>query len=254
MIMPGIMSEGSNGGFDPNCEARRGSRSPHPDAGDLLQSLTGSQPRPERECCRFSEHSVEPVWRSAGAEYRQRENTLPATTQHPVRPAIGRGPPPDTSGNCDCDTSCKRWRNVRNRNTAHGHPRRLCGNYECRRRLSSVRGRGPAPTKPERYLRKCGRHRPVPADAHSFLRWIDSGRLDDVERVQELQWAAGRAHPGIGAAQIAGTCLQLCMAEQNLNGAEIDARFQQVSGEGVSQGVRMNRFGDTGFLGGLPAG
>ena len=44
------------------------------------------------------------------------------------------------------------------------------------------------------------------------------------------------------------------MAEQNLNGAEIDARFQQVSGEGVPQGVRMNRFGDTGFLGGLPAG
>jgi hypothetical protein len=27
------------------------------------------------------------------------------------------------------------------------------------------------------------------------------------------------------------------MAEQNLNGTEIDARFQQVSGEGVSQGV-----------------
>jgi hypothetical protein len=27
------------------------------------------------------------------------------------------------------------------------------------------------------------------------------------------------------------------VAEQNLNGAEIDARFQQVSGEGVSEGL-----------------
>jgi hypothetical protein len=37
--------------------------------------------------------------------------------------------------------------------------------------------------------------------------------------------------------QIAGSGLQLCMAEQNLNSAEIDTRFQQVSGEGVSQGL-----------------
>jgi hypothetical protein len=34
--------------------------------------------------------------------------------------------------------------------------------------------------------------------------------------------------------QIAGSGLQLCVAEQNLNGAEIDAGFQQVSGEGVA--------------------
>ena len=40
--------------------------------------------------------------------------------------------------------------------------------------------------------------------------------------------------PGIGDVQIAGSGLQLCVAEQNLNGAEIDARFQQVSGEGVA--------------------
>jgi hypothetical protein len=100
-----------------------------------------------------------------------------------------------------------------------------------------VGGRVPAPTKPESDLRKCGRHRPLPADAHSFLRLIDSGRLDDVERVQEFQRAGGRAHPGIGDVQIAGSGLQLCMAEQNLNGAEIDARFQQVSGEGVPQGL-----------------
>jgi hypothetical protein len=44
------------------------------------------------------------------------------------------------------------------------------------------------------------------------------------------------------------------VAEQELNGAEIHARFQQVGGEGVAQGVRMNRFGNAGLLRGLPAG
>jgi hypothetical protein len=34
------------------------------------------------------------------------------------------------------------------------------------------------------------------------------------------------------------------MAEQDLNGTEIDAGFQQVGGEGVPQQVRMNRLGD----------
>jgi len=33
--------------------------------------------------------------------------------------------------------------------------------------------------------------------------------------------------------QIAGSGLQFGVAEQELNGAEIHARFQQVSGEGV---------------------
>jgi hypothetical protein len=36
------------------------------------------------------------------------------------------------------------------------------------------------------------------------------------------------------------------MSEQDLNGTEIDARFQQVSGEGVPQQVRMNGLGDAG--------
>jgi hypothetical protein len=59
--------------------------------------------------------------------------------------------------------------------------------------------------------------------------------LDDVERVQEFQGTGGRAHPGIGDVQIVGSGLQFCVAEQELNGAEIHARFQQVSGEGVAE-------------------
>jgi len=34
--------------------------------------------------------------------------------------------------------------------------------------------------------------------------------------------------------QIAGRGFQLCVAQQKLNGAEIDAGFQKVSGEGVA--------------------
>jgi hypothetical protein len=36
------------------------------------------------------------------------------------------------------------------------------------------------------------------------------------------------------------------MAEQELNGAEINAGFEQVGGEGVPEQVRMNGLGDTG--------
>ena len=60
------------------------------------------------------------------------------------------------------------------------------------------------------------------------------GSLNHVERVQELQWTGGRAHRSIADVQIAGGGLQICVAEQDLNGAEIYARIQQVSGEGVS--------------------
>ena len=37
--------------------------------------------------------------------------------------------------------------------------------------------------------------------------------------------------------------------ETNLNGAEIDAGFEQVGGEGVPEQVRMNGLGDTGLMG-----
>ncbi len=74
-----------------------------------------------------------------------------------------------------------------------------------------------------------------------------AGSLNNVEGVQELQWTGGRAHRRIGDVQIAGGSLQFCVAEQDLNGAEIYARIQQVSGEGVSQRVRMNSLGDTGL-------
>jgi hypothetical protein len=44
------------------------------------------------------------------------------------------------------------------------------------------------------------------------------------------------------------------VAEQDLNGTEIHARFQQVRCKGVPQRVRMNRFGNAGVLCGFLAG
>ena len=44
------------------------------------------------------------------------------------------------------------------------------------------------------------------------------------------------------------------MAEQELNGADVGARFQQVGREAVSQGVRVNLLFDAGALSSLAAG
>ena len=58
--------------------------------------------------------------------------------------------------------------------------------------------------------------------------------------------------------QVAGGGRQVRVTEQDLNGAKVHARIQQVSGKGVSQRVRMNRFGNAGvprgLLAGLPTG
>jgi len=43
------------------------------------------------------------------------------------------------------------------------------------------------------------------------------------------------------------------MAEQNLNGADVDPGFEQMRGERVPQRVRMNRFPDACGLCRLPA-
>jgi hypothetical protein len=61
-----------------------------------------------------------------------------------------------------------------------------------------------------------------------------TGSLNNVERVQEFQWTGGRPDRGIGDVQIAGGGLQFGVAEQNLNGAEIYARIQQMGGKGVT--------------------
>src|SRR5215831_3803047 len=53
--------------------------------------------------------------------------------------------------------------------------------------------------------------------------------------------------------QVASGGLQFRMTEQNLNVAEIHAGFEQVSGKGVPEQMRMNRLGDAGEFGGVLA-
>src|SRR5215471_6658007 len=139
----------------------------------------------------------------------------------PVRPTTWRAPHPDTSDNCGSNTSCIRGRDVRNRNTSHGHPRWRCGNHEYPRRLSSAVGRARNPSEPENRLRVCGKHRPLRADVRSLL-WVKcAGRLDDVERVQQLQRAGGGTGRGVRDMEVASGGLQFRVAEQNLNAAEV---------------------------------
>ena len=47
---------------------------------------------------------------------------------------------------------------------------------------------------------------------------------------------------------------QVGVAEQQLDGAQVGAGFEQMGGEAVSKRVRMQRLVDAGALGGFPAG
>ena len=65
---------------------------------------------------------------------------------------------------------------------------------------------------------------------------------------QKIEWTGGRADLAGGDPQIPGGGRQAAVAEQQLNGPDIGARFQQVNGECVSKRVRCNRLADTGRL------
>jgi len=73
--------------------------------------------------------------------------------------------------------------------------------------------------------------------------------------------ASGSPSNGLGVAfkwrrervQIDGCFFQIPMSEQNLNGAQIRSRFQQMRGEAVAQGVGMNLITDSGSSSRLPA-
>jgi len=73
-------------------------------------------------------------------------------------------------------------------------------------------------------------------------------RDDDGERgrLQELQRAGGGAHFAGGKAQVAGGGAQAAMPEQQLDGAQVSAGFEQMDGKGMAQGVRRDRLADPG--------
>src|SRR6516165_3688795 len=63
--------------------------------------------------------------------------------------------------------------------------------------------------------------------------------------VRELiEWAGGGAHLAGGNAQIAGGSSQAAMSQEQLNGADVGARLQQMNGEGVAQAMGSDRLGN----------
>jgi hypothetical protein len=53
---------------------------------------------------------------------------------------------------------------------------------------------------------------------------------------------------------INGGLLQIAVAEENLDGAQIGAGLQQMGGKAVTQGMRMKRFANAGAFGGFATG
>ena len=112
-------------------------------------------------------------------------------------------------------------------------------------RLPLLAGQHRIPASQEIAFDECGRHRPVPADVLSSV-----AEEVEIERIQRT----GRGTDGhIGDVQIARGGFQVGVAEQDLNSAEIDAGFEQMCGESVTQRVGMNGFGDARSLRGFPA-
>ena len=70
---------------------------------------------------------------------------------------------------------------------------------------------------------------------------------------QQIQWARCRAHFAGRDVQIFCCGRQAAMAEQELNLANVGARFKQVTGEGMPHGMRCDRFRNFGNAAGFPA-
>ena len=67
-----------------------------------------------------------------------------------------------------------------------------------------------------------------------------TSRLDRRKvKIQRIQWARRGANGHVGDVQIARRGFQVGVAEQDLNGTEVRAGFQQVRGKSVPQGVIM---------------
>ena len=60
-----------------------------------------------------------------------------------------------------------------------------------------------------------------------------------------LNWlAGGGTQPSFGDVQVTGGSLQVAMAEQQLNGAQIGTSLEQMGSKGVAQHVWTEPFGD----------
>ena len=127
----------------------------------------------------------------------------------------------------------------------------------------TAQDRGPAVANVSQRFPLLARQHRVPASQEIVLMGAeDIGQFQPMSvssvgrnqvEIERIQRTGRRAHGHVGDLQIARGGFQVGVAEQDLNGAEIDAGFEQMGGEGVPQRVRMNRFGDAGRVRGFPA-
>src|SRR6204780_5942390 len=68
------------------------------------------------------------------------------------------------------------------------------------------------------------------------------------EHRQGIQGAGGSAQMPLRHMDINGGLLQIAVAEENLDGAQVGAGLQQMGGKAVTKGVRMKRFANAGAL------
>jgi hypothetical protein len=61
--------------------------------------------------------------------------------------------------------------------------------------------------------------------------------LVDVRQREFFEWVMHQLQVPLGEVEIFSGCLQIAVAEQNLNGAQISSSFKQMGGPAVAQGV-----------------
>src|SRR5487761_1299761 len=93
--------------------------------------------------------------------------------------------------------------------------------------------------------------RPSPGEAGCSTVLVSSLRRE----CKPIERAGGRAEMALRQMQVEGSDLEVAMAEQDLDGAQVGAGFEKVGGEAVAQRVGMNApVVETGALGGDLAG
>ena len=86
------------------------------------------------------------------------------------------------------------------------------------------------------------RIRTVRMRAHGAL-WLSRGRS-----LEQVQWRGGARQVFLRQMKVARSGAQTAMPHQALDRMHIHARFQQMRGEGMTQGMDAARFGDAGAL------
>ena len=106
-------------------------------------------------------------------------------------------------------------------------PARPCGTDRYRAAPSAAGPKEHGPSAEGTLVDVRGRHRPLRADVHSCGSVLSLSRVD-VPNGQIVEWACGSMQPGFGNVQVAGGGLQIAVAEQKLDAAQIGACIEKM--------------------------